>query len=207
MTLRPFRSILITLAVCLAAIGVGAGCGALDTRPPAREQKLLPGQTGGVFVTGNATFGGAFNDFMGRRPDAVQPIEFPHNTHIMQGLKCTEYCHENVTKGPVAGIPSVKTCMICHVAIATDRPRIQQITAMSDKGQDLAWQRVYGYPAQSHVKFNHAPHIRANVDCAKCHGDIGKGTVATRNVELTMGYCVNCHNENKAPVDCLTCHF
>ena len=112
-----------------------------------------------------------------------------------------------MTKGPVAGIPSVKTCMICHIAIATDRPRIQQITAMADKGQELNWQRVYGYPAQSHVKFNHAPHIRANVDCATCHGNIAGGTVATRNVELTMGYCVNCHNERKAPTDCLVCHF
>ncbi len=147
------------------------------------------------------------NDFFGRRPDAVQPIEFPHNIHIGKGLKCTEYCHESVTKGPVAGLPSVRTCMICHEAIATDRPRIQQITALRDKGLDLAWQRVYGYPAQSHVKFNHAPHIRKNVDCSTCHGDIGGGTVAKRNVALTMGYCVNCHNEKKAPVDCLTCHF
>ena len=31
---------------------------------------------------------------------------------------------EGVATGPVAG-PSV-TCMICHAAIATDRPRIQQ---------------------------------------------------------------------------------
>ena len=40
---------------------------------------------------------------------------------------CTEYCHESVTKGPVAGLPSVKTCMICHESIATDRPLIKQI--------------------------------------------------------------------------------
>jgi hypothetical protein len=195
--------------VCLAPAAVSVGCGALDTSPASNTAapQLLPGQAGGVFTTAHPTVGGAFNDFLGRRPEPVQPIEFPHNTHIMQGLTCTEYCHENVTKGPVAGIPSVRTCMICHVAIATDRPRIQQITAMSDKGLDLNWQRVYGYPAQSHVKFNHAPHIRANVDCATCHGDIGKGTVATRNVDLNMGYCVNCHNEHKAPVDCLTCHF
>jgi hypothetical protein len=193
--------------VCLALVAGGAGCGFLDTRSPSESPTLLPGQLGGVFVTGNATFGGAFNDFAGRRPDPVQPIEFPHNTHIKQGLMCTEYCHENVTKGPVAGLPSVNTCMICHSSIATDRPRIQQITAMQQKGIDLAWQRVYGYPAQSHVRFNHAPHIRAKVECTTCHGNIAEQTVAQRNVNLTMGYCVNCHNENKAPVDCLTCHF
>jgi hypothetical protein len=195
--------------VCLACALVGIGCSALDTSPASRAVpvSLLPGQLGGVLTTGHDTVGAAFNDFFDRRPDPVQPIEFPHNTHIAQGLTCTEYCHDSVTKGPVAGLPSVRTCMICHESIATDRPRIQRITQLRDKGLDLAWQRVYGYTAQAHVKFNHAPHIRAKVDCAKCHGDIGAGTVATRNVDLNMGYCVTCHNENKAPVDCTTCHF
>jgi hypothetical protein len=78
---------------------------------------------------------------------------------------------------------------------------------MRDKGSDLAWVRVFDYHPEAHVKFNHAPHIRAKVECTTCHGNIGEGTVAQRNVEMTMGFCVNCHNENKAPVDCLTCHF
>ena len=97
--------------------------------------------------------------------------------------------------------------MICHDAIAVDRPRIQQITAMRAKGIDLAWQRVYGYPAPSHVKFNHAPHIRAQVECTTCHGNIGEQTVAQRNVDLNMSFCVTCHTERKASIDCLTCHF
>ncbi|MEQ1575205.1 MAG: cytochrome c3 family protein [Vicinamibacterales bacterium] len=197
------------LAVCAWCAALGIGCSALDTSPKPATQALppLPGQATGVLTTAHESFGAAVNDFFARRPEPVQPIEFPHNTHVSQGLTCTEYCHESVTKGPVAGLPSVKTCMICHEAIATDRPRIQQITALRDKGLDLNWQRVYGYPAQSHVKFNHAPHVRANVDCATCHGNIGGGTVAQVNVKLSMGFCVNCHNEKKAPVDCLTCHF
>ena len=101
----------------------------------------------------------------------------------------------------------MNTCLICHAAIATDKPRIQQITAMSEKGIDLNWQRVYGYGHSAHVRFNHAPHIRANVECATCHGDIAHQTVAQRNVDLNMGYCVNCHREKKAPNDCLTCHY
>ena len=109
--------------------------------------------------------------------------------------------------GPRAGLPSVRTCMICHTAIATDRPRIQQITKMQEQGLDLAWQRVFGYPEEAHVKFNHAPHIRAKVECATCHGNIAEQTVAQRNVTLTMGACVNCHTERNAPIGCLTCHF
>ena len=47
----------------------------------------------------------------------------------------------------------------------------------------------------------------AKVECATCHGNVAAQTVAQRNVDHTMGFCVNCHNERKAPVDCLTCHF
>jgi hypothetical protein len=146
------------------------------------------------------------NDYLNRRPVYQQPLDFPHNIHVSNGVAC-EMCHEGVAVGPAAGIPGLRTCMICHDAIATDRPRIQQMAAMRDKGIDLAWQRVYGFAAEDHVRFNHAAHIRAKVECTTCHGNVGDGTVAQREVEHTMGFCVNCHNERKASIDCLTCHF
>lgn len=160
-----------------------------------------------VFTTAHETLGQAVNEFFSVKSTPHQPIEFPHNIHVGKDIKCTEYCHESVTKGPHAGLPSLNTCMICHQSIATDKPRIQFITALSDKGQDIQWQRVYGFTQQAHVHFNHAPHIRAGVDCSTCHGDVGKGTVATRNVDLNMGFCVNCHRQKSAPNECITCHF
>jgi cytochrome c7-like protein len=188
------------LLIVTAAV-VSVAWGVFGDTPPAY------GTTGGVFTPAHSTFGSAVRDFFGIRPTAVQPIEFPHKTHVEQKIACTEYCHEPSTKGPVAGLPGVKTCMICHDAIATDKPRIQQITKLSEEGRDLAWQRVYGYAPQAHVRFNHAPHIRAKVDCATCHGNIAEQTVAQRNVDLTMGFCVNCHKQKNAPNDCLTCHY
>ena len=186
----------------------GVGCRLFEPAPSDRAVGLppIPGQIDGVFTTARPTFGEALNDFLNRRPAAVQPIEFPHNIHVGKEIAC-EYCHEGVDKGPVAGLPSVRTCMICHDAIATDRPRIQQITALRDKGLDLAWQRVYGFAPEDHVRFNHAPHLRAKVECATCHGNVAEMTVAEPVVEHTMGFCVNCHNERQASVDCLTCHF
>jgi hypothetical protein len=196
------------LFVCSLALVGALGCSFVERGVPVPlAAPLLPGQSGGVYTTARPTFGAAVNDFFDRRPDPVQPIEFPHSTHVDRKIGCTEYCHETAATGPVAGLPSVRTCMICHNTIATNRPRIQQITAMREKGLDLAWQRVYGYSTPAHVKFNHAPHVQANYGCAMCHGNIGEGTVATRNVDLTMGFCVNCHNEKKAPVECGTCHF
>jgi hypothetical protein len=193
------------VAVCLATYGTVAGCRLYEREAPPAPP-LLPGQTADVFTTARPTFAAAINDFLGRIPEGEQPIEFPHNIHIAREIGCST-CHEGVETGAVAGLPSVRTCMICHEAIATDRPRIQQITAMRDKGQDLNWVRVYGYVREAHVRFNHAPHIRAKVECSTCHGNIAGQTVAQRNVDLNMGFCVNCHRENNAPVDCLTCHF
>lgn len=160
-----------------------------------------------MFTPAHRTTLEAARDFFGVRRAARQPIAFPHRVHIEKGLKCTEYCHESVTKGPIAGLPSVKICMICHAAIATDRPIIQTIADYESKGVDLAWQRVYGYAAESHVRFNHAPHIRASVECATCHGNVAGQTVAERASDLTMGFCVGCHKARNAPNDCLTCHF
>jgi len=162
-----------------------------------------------VFTPAHRTAAAAVRDFFLIRPAAEQPIPFPHKTHIEKAmLKCTETCHESVTKGPVAGIPSVKTCMICHDSIATDRPLIMKITNdYYKKGIDLPWQRVYGFTPEVHVRFNHAPHIRAQVDCTNCHGQVAQMTVAERKVDHSMGFCVDCHRERKASNDCLTCHF
>jgi len=159
-----------------------------------------------VFTPAHRTTGEAARDFFAIRNTAVQPIPFPHKTHLEKKAVCAD-CHESADKGPIAGIPSVKTCMICHSQIATDKPLIKQVTGYSEKGIEIPWQRVYGFTREAHVRFNHAPHIRASVDCATCHGDLAKQTVAERVVNHSMGFCVNCHKQKSASNDCLTCHF
>ena len=159
-----------------------------------------------VFTPAHKTFGEALRHHFGVMPRAAQPIAFPHKTHIEKQAMCTD-CHETVERGPVAGIPSVKTCMTCHSQIATDRPLIKRVAEFSEKGIEIPWQRVYGFTHEAHVRFNHAPHIRANVECATCHGDVAKMTVAERAVTHNMGFCVSCHRQKNAPNDCLTCHY
>jgi len=182
----------------IIVLALAAGASACTQAPPRTD----------VFTPAHRDTASAVRDFFLIRPAAEQPIPFPHKTHIEKAmLKCTETCHETVTKGPQAGIPSVKTCMICHDSIATDRPNIIKVTDYYKRGVDIPWQRVYGFAPEVHVRFNHSPHIRANVDCATCHGNVAGGTVATRNVEHTMGFCVDCHKAKKASNDCLTCHF
>ena len=112
-----------------------------------------------------------------------------------------------VDQGPDAAIPSVKFCMSCHLVIAKDRPEIKKVAAYQARGEDIPWVRVYDYSASAHVRFNHAPHIRAGVACSNCHGDMLQQTTAVRAVDLNMGYCLSCHTQRKASIDCTTCHY
>jgi len=163
--------------------------------------------TSAVFTPAHASFGDAVSAFFDSRPDTVeQPFDFSHQIHLSKGAVCTD-CHTGVESGPKAGIPTVNTCMICHSQIATDRPLIQKLTEMHTKGLDLAWNRVYDYQPQAHVRFEHSPHIRAKVECSTCHGNQAEQTVARRAVNMTMSFCVNCHKQKQASNDCLTCHY
>lgn len=163
--------------------------------------------TAPVFTPARSSFGQALREFIGSRPTEVaQPFDFSHQIHLSKGAQCTD-CHTGVEQGPRAGLPSINTCMICHSQIATDRPLIQQITDMQTKGIDLNWNRVYSYFPQSHVRFEHAPHIRAKVECSTCHGAQIEQTVARRAVDMDMNFCVSCHQQRQASNDCLTCHY
>ena len=159
-----------------------------------------------MFTPAHASAGAAVKEFFGSHPDPKQPFDFSHRIHLSKGVQCTD-CHTGVEQGAVAGLPSINTCMICHSQIATDRPLIQQLTKMSEAKTDLTWQRVYDYVPQSHVRFDHAPHIRAKVECSTCHGNLAEQTVATRVVNLSMVTCVNCHKAKQASNDCQTCHY
>ena len=161
----------------------------------------------GVFTTGHSSPGVAVRHFFGLRPEPVQPIAYQHKPHIQTvQMKCVE-CHVGVETGPNASIPGVARCAECHDFVAMDYPVIKQVLAYRDRGEDIPWQRVYGWNEEEHVRFNHAPHIRAQVDCSTCHGDVGNMTVAQRVVDHTMGFCINCHREKQVSNDCLTCHY
>jgi Cytochrome c7 and related cytochrome c len=188
------------------AVAVVLGWALVRSGLPAQDQASAPAQSSPVFTPAHRNFREAFNEFFSRHAQPVQPIAFTHKIHLANGLQCTN-CHVGVDKGPDARIPSVNFCMTCHQVIATDKPEIQKMAAYLKRGEDIPWQRVYDYPPAAHVKFNHAPHIRAGVDCATCHGDMRQRTVAVRTVNMTMGFCVDCHKLKKASIDCTTCHF
>ena len=197
----------IRIAVFLGVVAIGA---AILVRAMRAQDSAAPpspyDQESGVFTTAHRSVGAAVKEFFGRRTTPVQPIAYTHKVHLANGLQCV-FCHAGVDQGPDARIPGVSVCMTCHQAIATDKPEIKKLAAYKARGEDVPWQRVYGFQPSAHVKFNHAPHIRAGVDCSKCHGDLHTMTVAERKVDHTMGFCIECHRQNNASVDCVTCHY
>ena len=137
---------------------------------------------------------------------AQQPVEFPHNRHVGLGLACLD-CHTTADTRAAAGMPSVRKCMLCHEKLATDKPGVKRVAEYAAKKREIPWKRVYGFDPEALVKFRHAPHLRAKIDCTTCHGDVARMTVAERAVRHNMGSCLSCHRDRKASEDCASCHF
>jgi hypothetical protein len=137
---------------------------------------------------------------------AEQPIAYSHKQHIALGLHCVD-CHSSADTGAAATLPSVRKCLLCHAKIASSKPEIMKLAAYAKSGREVPWQRVYGFEAGALVKFQHAPHARARVDCATCHGDMTQAATAQLLVKHNMGTCISCHRQYKASEDCASCHY
>ena len=231
MTMRSSWAIAGTLvaAASIAAFRVGfapsasAAQQAAAPAAPAAPQAAPAPAAGGLpdtIITEKAPWGysGASTP-QGRAP--VQPIPFPHPTHVQTlGMNCL-YCHFSANKAPDPGIPAVSTCMGCHLVVGASRPAmngrpartsegIKTLTAYWTKKEPIPWQRVHKVP--DYVNFPHMRHVNAGVTCQSCHGPVQKMTRVFQFSSLNMGWCVNCHVGNvnkdwKAPYDCATCHY
>lgn len=135
-----------------------------------------------------------------------QPIPFSHELHVGQNHIQCMYCHNQVERSRHANIPAPSTCMNCHMTVATDKPGIQKLREAYDKGESIPWVKVHMLP--DHVMFNHSAHLNRGVNCQTCHGPIETMKRVYQYSDLSMGWCVNCHREpeNKAPLNCSTCH-
>lgn len=134
----------------------------------------------------------------------VQPIDFSHRAHeVADKLDC-EYCHSTARRAALAGIPAVERCIGCHRYVATSHPEVVKLVRYWDRRIPIVWTAVSRLPR--FVRFSHEAHVRASVSCEHCHGAIEQmDRVPVR--EFSMGWCVTCHRDRGATVDCLTCHY
>jgi Cytochrome c7 and related cytochrome c len=142
-------------------------------------------------------------DLRDRSP--LQPLAFSHKLHAgTNGIHCL-FCHPYAARSPVAGIPAVADCRACHLFISPNAPEIKKLMGYWDRKEPIPWVRVHLLP--DHVYFPHMMHLRAGVACTNCHGEVAAMERITRKASLKMGWCLDCHRQHKASIDCWTCHI
>ena len=177
-------------------------------------------------VGGYYTVMGAIN--LGRNDNyqPEQPIFFSHKVHAgVNQINC-QYCHVGATEGKHAMIPSLNTCMNCHMNIAeytgdklfredgsevngtAEIAKLHKAVGFTAGGnantwdmdlgkvKPVEWVKIHNLP--DHVYFNHSQHVVAGkVQCQSCHGEIQKMDEVRQFTDLSMGWCINCHRETK----------
>ncbi|MEE9553238.1 MAG: cytochrome c3 family protein, partial [candidate division Zixibacteria bacterium] len=133
-------------------------------------------------------FSPEFTD-VGYKPD--QPVEYSHKLHAGDlGLDC-RYCHVGVERSAVAGVPPTQTCMNCHKIIKADSEKLLTVRQSWDTGIPIEWIRVHKVP--DYAYFNHSAHLRADIGCASCHGNVAEMDVVRQVEPLSMSWCLDCH--------------
>jgi hypothetical protein len=144
----------------------------------------------------------------GRAP--AQPIPFPHDVHAgAQQIPCM-YCHYSADRSVDAGIPPVAVCAGCHLPggvplVAADSPGVRLLADYWNRREPIPWVRIYKVP--DHVQFPHMMHVNAGVECQECHGAVETMAEIRKVGTLRMGWCIGCHVERQARIDCFVCHY
>ncbi len=136
-------------------------------------------------------------------PAGDSDIIFSHRYHLEEeDLACAD-CHEGA-EASLAGtdnlLPSMDTCGTCHDVEAEDN-----CVQCHKNAEDPA-----GYPLITDYsqKFAHAKHLEEGAECATCHAGVEKKEVYDgRSLLPTMVGCVDCHDDEGAEGECMTCHM
>ena len=193
-----------TLAILLGGVGAG-GLAALlalsGTTPQAQQAKPAADSSTAPVISDTGALKGP-----------RQPIFFRHDIHAGQFKIQCQYCHYSVAVSTEPGIPSMQTCMGCHLVISgndsSHKLEIKKLRQAWSEKKPVEWVRVH-YLAR-HAHFPHQRHIKAlgpNA-CATCHGEVNRmPQVFKVNNINNMGFCITCHVERKVSRDCSVCHY
>lgn len=156
--------------------------------------------------------------------EPVQPIHFSHRIHAGENDIDCQYCHATSRVSKTSGVPSTNTCMNCHQAI----DEVDEETATDEHSKDfydkeigklydaagwdpdqhkytgetepIKWVRIHNLPDFAY--YNHSQHVEvAQVDCQKCHGEVEDMEVMHQNEKLTMGWCIECHEDTDVKLE------
>ncbi|NQU64231.1 MAG: cytochrome c3 family protein [SAR324 cluster bacterium] len=133
--------------------------------------------------------------------DFTQPIAFSHKTHAGTNEIPCEFCHTYARRSLNSGAPSVENCVGCHAVVVgakdDQKEEIKKVIQYWEKREPIPWKKIHDVP--DFVNFSHKRHIKVGFDCTDCHGDIAQLDVismTTMLVDLSMGWCMQCHTKN-----------
>lgn len=140
----------------------------------------------------------AFGRSTGYSPD--QPIKFSHAVHAGQNQTDCLYCHYTAETGKTAGIPAGSICNNCHFLVRngtrSGNTEIAKILEGLETNKAVKWVRLYKLP--DYAFFSHAQHVSAGeIDCEVCHGDVKSMDRLSQVPNLSMGWCLDCHETRK----------
>ncbi len=134
----------------------------------------------------------------------AQPVPFSHRVHAGKLKLACKMCHQTPDPGEVMTLPTVSRCMECHSAVKTESPAIRKLAALARQGKEAEWVTVYDLP--SYVKFSHQRHSAKGATCTGCHGPVEERDQIYKEVEQSMGTCMDCHRAKQATLACNACH-
>jgi hypothetical protein len=134
----------------------------------------------------------------------AQPIAFSHRLHAGHKAIDCRFCHPYVDRSIHPGLPPVEKCLYCHNYIIANHPEIRKEHTYYKERRSTPWVKVFYVP--EHVLFNHQRHILKEIACEACHGEV-KQMDRLKGQRFKMGFCIQCHREKDANLDCwLGCH-
>jgi hypothetical protein len=141
-----------------------------------------------------------------------QPIFFRHDIHAGQYQIPCQYCHYSAAVSTEPGIPSIETCMGCHLVVSGSdsgaRTEIRKLRQAASDKKPVEWVRIHA--VARHVHFPHSRHIKAlgPTACMTCHGEVARMPQVYRANNITnMGFCITCHIKRDVSRDCTVCHY
>jgi cytochrome c553 len=129
-----------------------------------------------------------------------QPVKFSHAVHAGQNKTDCNYCHYSARSSKTAGIPPGNVCLNCHFLVKSGTrsgvTEINKVTGAYDSGKAIEWIRIYRLP--DFVFFSHAQHVTVGgISCEACHGDVKTMDRLYQVPDLSMGWCLKCHDTRK----------
>jgi hypothetical protein len=137
--------------------------------------------------------------------EVVQPIAFNHLLHA-DALDCAT-CHEHYEDSRHSGLPGLTTCLMCHEEALTEEAEEERIRELAASGEEDVFRKLFRLP--DNVYYSHRRHVGiGGLECVECHGAIAETETPPRIplVDITMDFCIECHEDRGVPSDCTRCH-